>query len=91
MHGKKPEDIPASLRAKPSNKKQQQQQQQGEAVGLLEFQISCLCDVMGDIVSATRRHTEMQQARSVEEKRQELYEEEHGHFVAPSGIKKGRG
>lgn len=33
---------------------------------------------MGDIISATRRHAEKQQARSVEEKEQEIMEEEFG-------------
>lgn len=37
-----------------------------------------ICDIMMDIVTATRRHAEKQQARTREEKEQELLEEEFG-------------
>jgi splicing factor 3A subunit 3 len=45
---------------------------------LLEFKITSLCEVIGDVVSATRRHAEKQQALSVEEKEAEIIEEEFG-------------
>ncbi len=38
--------------------------------------------MIGDIVRATRRHAEKQQARSVEEKEQEIFEEEYGLLPA---------
>lgn len=44
----------------------------------IEFKISFICDVMMDIVTATRRHAEKQQARTVEEKEAEIAEEEMG-------------
>tara|TARA_A100001015_G_C14662835_1_gene583716 strand:- start:172 stop:291 length:120 start_codon:yes stop_codon:yes gene_type:complete len=34
--------------------------------------------VMGDVVSATRKHAEKSMIQSVDEKAQELYEEEFG-------------
>ncbi len=47
-------------------------------LALLEFKVTSLCEIMGDIISATRRHSEKQQARSVEERQQEIFEEEYG-------------
>jgi len=44
----------------------------------MEFKITSFCDLIGDIISASRRHTEKQQARSLQEKQQEIYEEEYG-------------
>ncbi len=39
----------------------------------------CFCMlVMGDVVSATRKHAEKSMIQSVDEKAQELYEEEFG-------------
>jgi splicing factor 3A subunit 3 len=59
-------------------------------VALLEFLVTSLCEVMGDVISATRRHVEKQQSRSVEEKEQEIFEEEHG-LVDENALKSGRG
>ncbi len=56
-----------------------------------EFLITSLCEVMGDIVSATRRHAEKQQARSAEEKEQEIFEEEFGLATDDKGDKKKGG
>ena len=44
----------------------------------MEYKITCLCEIMMDIVTATRRHAFKQQTRTMEEKEMELYEEEHG-------------
>eukprot|EP01039_Chlorochromonas_danica_P011336 gene11336-12652_t len=64
IRGKKAEEIPSSLKT--------------EEVAWKEFQITSLCEIMGDLIRATRRHAEKQQARSVEEKQQEIMEEEYG-------------
>ena len=44
----------------------------------MEFKIISICEFMMDIVTASRRHTEKQQARTLEEKEAEIAEEEHG-------------
>lgn len=44
----------------------------------MELEVAALCDAMMDTVIATRKHTEKQQMRSVEEKEAERYEEEFG-------------
>jgi splicing factor 3A subunit 3 len=43
-----------------------------------EYKIISICEFMMDIVTASRRHTEKQQARTVEEKEAEIAEEEFG-------------
>jgi len=93
IRGKKPEEFPANLKSKPTttNHTQKAMNQEeyfkdgkpSEQLALLEFKITSLCEVMGDIISATRRHTEKQQARSLEEKQQEIMEEEYG--LLPDG------
>lgn len=45
-----------------------------------EYLIGCICEFMMDIVIATQKHAEKQQARTVEEKEAELREEEHGQL-----------
>eukprot|EP00981_Chlorochromonas_danica_P006694 scaffold1462_cov168-Ochromonas_danica.AAC.4 len=93
IRGKKAEEIPSSLKSK-THKQQQLLLQQdatssgsngngngqsvAEEVAWKEFQITSLCEIMGDLIRATRRHAEKQQARSVEEKQQEIMEEEYG-------------
>lgn len=47
-------------------------------IAWLEFKVAALCDAMMDIVTATRRHAEKQQARTIEEKLAEIAEEEYG-------------
>lgn len=49
----------------------------------LEFQVASLCELMSDIVRATRRRVEQQQVRSVQEKEAELLEEEFGLSSKP--------
>lgn len=44
----------------------------------VEYKIVSICELMMDIVTATRRHTEKQQARTLEEKEAEIAEEEFG-------------
>lgn len=101
VRGKRPDEIPANLKAKPAHKatdksatattstaaavtSQPNNAAAGDddrsprAVALLEFRVSSLCDVMGDIASATRRHAEKQQALTFEEKQLELRQEEFG-------------
>jgi splicing factor 3A subunit 3 len=44
----------------------------------VEFKVVNLCEMMMDVVTATRKHTEKQQARTLEEKEAEIEEEEFG-------------
>jgi splicing factor 3A subunit 3 len=44
----------------------------------VEYKIVSICELMMDILTATRRHTEKQQARTLEEKEAEIAEEEFG-------------
>lgn len=46
-----------------------------------EYCIQSMCETIADIVSATRRHAEKQQSRTVEEKEAEILEEEYGHAL----------
>lgn len=102
VRGKKPDEIPANLKAKPTQKPTNttataSQPNNGtsdddrspRAIALLEFRVSSLCDVMGDIASATRRHAEKQQALTVEEKLNEIRQEEFG--LLPQVEDKGDG
>ncbi len=43
-----------------------------------ENDVQCLCELMSDIVVATRKHAEKQQTRTMEEKEAEIQEEEFG-------------
>ena len=43
-----------------------------------EYKVSTLCEMMMDVVTATRKHAEKQQARTAEEKMAEIEEEEFG-------------
>ena len=47
-------------------------------VAWVEYKVISICEFMTDIVTATRRHSEKQQARSLEEKEAEIAEEEFG-------------
>ncbi len=47
-------------------------------IALVEFQITSICSLLSDIVTATRRHVEKQQTRTYEEKLQLIEEEEFG-------------
>lgn len=100
VRGKKPEEIPASLKAKASNKTtsiNDENKQHGNdledrspySIALVEYRITCLCEVMGDVVGATRRHAEKQQALTMEEKQQEIFQEEFG--LLPDVEEKGDG
>ena len=94
IRGKKPEEIPQKLRAKPSSTipKHTNGVENGEngssssgshddprkLTAWIEYKVISICDFMMDIVTATRRHTEKQQARTLEEKEAEIAEEEFG-------------
>ena len=98
--GKKPEEIPMKLRAKPvvkpngangvngvggeevdngsGSSSSRSHEDPRKQVAWMEYKIIMICDYMMDIVTATRRHSEKQQARSLEEKEAEIAEEEFG-------------
>lgn len=91
VRGKKPEDIPAKLKAKPSvssatsstatsigNNHTVDFEETPKQLAWVEFQIQTLCEAMSDVVTNTRRHAEKQQSRTAEEKEAEILEEEHG-------------
>eukprot|EP01040_Poterioochromonas_malhamensis_P008877 gene8877-9614_t len=83
VRGKSPDEIPKKLKAENhNNNSNKSSSQMVNEVLLLEFKITSLCEMIGDIVRATRRHAEKQQARSVEEKEQEIFEEEYGLLPA---------
>jgi splicing factor 3A subunit 3 len=87
--GKKPEEIPQKLKAKSSSSAPRAG---GESEGVngsnyddsrkqvawVETKIINICELLSDIVTATRRHAEKQQSRSLEEKEAEIAEEEFG-------------
>ena len=52
--------------------------QTNQEIAFTEYKIQSLCDLIADIVTATRRHAEKQQTRTMEEKLAEILEEEHG-------------
>ena len=103
VRGKKPEEIPQKLRAKPapaaaaassSSSSSSTQSSSNGSTGAVnghndvgstqkqtawsEFKIVRLCDLMIDVVTATRKHAEKQQSRTAEEKSAEIEEEEFG-------------
>lgn len=83
VRGKKPAEIPEKLKKKvkdgsvnggaPSSGEVKRRE-----TAFLEYNIQALCDLIADIVTATRRHAEKQQTRTMEEKLAEILEEEHG-------------
>lgn len=107
VRGKKPEEIPANLKAKPaSNNKKlttdhpsqssnsnntqlSEDDRSPRVIFMLENRIVCLCEVMGDVVTATRRHAEKQQALTLEEKLNEIRQEEFGLLPQVSDAKDG--
>lgn len=83
VRGKKPEDIPEKLRAKAGAARKQRADgddfdDHHKQLAWTEFRIEAITAVMSDVVSATRRHSEKQQSRTVEEKEAEVLEEEVG-------------
>ena len=89
IRGKKPEDIPSSLKAKGSKRKLgdinndsgdvlEETTTLSEKVAWKEYRIVKLTDAMIDVVVATRKHAEKQQSRTAEEKAAEIAEEEFG-------------
>jgi splicing factor 3A subunit 3 len=89
VRGKKPEDFPPKLLAKKtnsdsngagvrSNGDSSDDSSQRKETAWMEYKIAAVCDLMMDIVTATRKHAEKQQTRSVEEKEAEIREEEFG-------------
>jgi splicing factor 3A subunit 3 len=83
VRGKKPAEIPDKLKKKSKDSAASGSGvSSGEAkrreIALLEYNIQSLCDLIADIVTATRRHAEKQQTRTMEEKLAEILEEEHG-------------
>lgn len=89
VRGKKAEDIPEKLKAKPSAGQKRKlgdiatgdddpSDDKRKQIAWLEYKIISLCEIMMDIITSTRRHAEKQQSRTAEEKELELYEEEYG-------------
>lgn len=83
VRGKKPEEIPDKLKKKgkessPNGTGVSSGEAKRRETALLEYNIQALCDFIADIVTATRRHAEKQQTRTMEEKLAEILEEEHG-------------
>lgn len=89
VRGKKPSEIPEKLKKKATAADGSSggsggsgSAGSGEAkrreTALVEYNIQSLCDLIADIVTATRRHAEKQQTRTMEEKLAEILEEEHG-------------
>eukprot|EP01041_Mallomonas_annulata_P008834 gene8834-18296_t len=83
VRGKKPEDIPMKLKTKDAvNNKSKREGEDYEdsrmQLAWMEWRLEALTAVMSDVVSATRRHSEKQQSRSIEEKEAEVMEEELG-------------
>lgn len=83
VRGVKPSEIPEKLKAKKSSDESSTLTlSSGEAkrqeTAFTEFKIQCLCELIADIVTATRRHAEKQQTRTLEEKLAEILEEERG-------------
>ncbi|CAE7530320.1 SF3A3 [Symbiodinium microadriaticum] len=80
VRGVKPNDIPDKLKAKA--KRAGSADNSGDSArkktALLEYLIQSLCSLMAEIVTATRRHAEKQQTRTLEEKLALLEEEEYG-------------
>ena len=100
VRGKKPEDIPANLKAKDtgSNKKRKLESvgkgDEPDSVAWKEYRVKAVCDLMSSVVNATVRHAEKQQTRTAEEREAELREEEFGLAQLPQsahgdGAKKG--
>lgn len=78
VRGKKPSDIPEKLKKKGSSNSSFSGETKRKETAFTEFKIQCLCELIADIVTATRRHAEIQQTRTAEEKMAEILEEEHG-------------
>jgi splicing factor 3A subunit 3 len=89
VRGKSADEIPEKLKSKPKNTTDLLQERSifssfylnsypFSQIRWLEFKIASISELMGDIVSASRRHAEKQQALSVEEKEHEIFEEEYG-------------
>jgi splicing factor 3A subunit 3 len=82
IRGKKIEEIPAKLRAQTGGAAAGGEEQtlgdQRRRLAWTEFQIQTICEAMLDVVTATRRHAEKQQTRTLEEKEAEIFEEEFG-------------
>lgn len=87
--GKKPEEIPQKLRAKSgpaagssssaaANGDRNGEESSRKQTAWTEHQVLCISELMMDIVTATRKHAEKQQARTSEEKEAEIAEEEFG-------------
>lgn len=89
IRGKKPEDFPASLRAKEvsavsKKRKQDASGDEPDSVEWKEHRVKAVCDLMAGVVNATVRHAEKQQTRTAEEREAELREEEFGLALLPS-------
>lgn len=81
VRGKKAEDIPEKLKKKTKGKEtgaHTSGEDSRKQTALLEFKIQSMCNVISDIVTATRRHAEKQQTRTLEEKMALVEEEEYG-------------
>ena len=94
IRGKKAEEIPLKLRAKVTapaashengvdgaengSSSSRNHEDPRKQVAWMEYKVISICEFMTDIVTATRRHSEKQQARTLEEKEAEIAEEEFG-------------
>ena len=83
VRGVDPKDIPKKLKSSQkgtenNSSKIAVQVDKRRKIALIEYKVTSICDLMMDLVSATKRFAEKQQARSIEEKQAEMREEEVG-------------
>lgn len=79
VRGKKPEEIPIKLRVKGGSGVDRSEHDHRETASI-EWCVERVCELLMDVVVATRRHAEKQHLRTVEEKEAEIAEEELGQM-----------
>jgi splicing factor 3A subunit 3 len=78
VRGMKFEDIPQKLKAKEIKSDENENLSNRKKTAWIEYKIISLTEIIMDIVIATKKHAEKQQTRNIEEKNNEILEEEYG-------------
>ena len=78
IRDKKPDEIPQKLRVKETKTDNTENISNKKKIAWVEYQIISLTEIIIDIVIATRKHAEKQQTRNIDEKHNEIFEEEYG-------------
>lgn len=78
VRDKKREEIPQKLRVKEVKTDSPEILSNRKKIAWIEYQVISLTEVIMDIVIATRKHAEKQQTRNIDEKHNEIFEEEYG-------------